>query len=75
MAPMLNNTAGPSSEDATPSLSVNLYNHIASLQALNAAMHSALQFEFGYIVLLRTIPTDCSLLKILNKLVESNYKI
>ena len=25
------NTAGPSSEDATPSLSVNLYNHIVSL--------------------------------------------
>ena len=32
---------GPSSEGVTPSLPVNLYNHIASLQVSNVAMHLA----------------------------------
>ena len=41
MAPVLYNTVGPLSEGATPNLPVNLYNRIASLQASNAAMHSA----------------------------------
>ena len=43
MAPMLYNTVEPSLEGATPSLLVNFYNHIASLQASDAVMHSASQ--------------------------------
>ena len=55
---VLYNTVGSLSKDITPSLSVNLYNRIASLQASNAAMHFASQFEFGYIFLLGTFPVD-----------------
>ena len=62
MAPVLYNIAEPLSEGATPSLSVNLYNNIASLQASNAVIHSALQFEFGYIALLGIFPADCSII-------------
>ena len=62
MAPVLYNTAGPSSEGVTPSLSMNLYNHIAFLQASNAAMHFASQFEFGYIALLGAIPVNYSII-------------
>ena len=62
MALVLYNTVGPLLEGATPSLPVNLYNHIAFLQASDAAMHSALQNEFGYIFLFETFSTDCSII-------------
>ena len=59
---MLYNIAGPSSKSATPNLSVNLYNHIASLQASDAGMHSASQFEFGYNFLLEIFSIDYSII-------------
>ena len=62
MAPMLYNIAKSSLEGATPSLSMNLYNNIASLQASNAAMQSASHFEFDYIFLLGTFLVDCSII-------------
>ena len=45
MAPVLYNIVEPSLKGTTLSLLVNLYNHIASLQASDAAMHYALQIE------------------------------
>ena len=59
MAPVLYNTVGSSLEGATPSFLVNLYNHIASLQASDVAMHSVSQFKFDYIFLLETFLADC----------------
>ena len=56
---MLYNIAEPSLEGATPNLPMNLYNHIAYLQASDAAIHSASQNKFGYIFLLKTFPVDC----------------
>ena len=59
---LLYNTAEPSLEGATSNLPMDLYNHIASLQASNATMHSASQIEFGYNFLLETLPVDCSII-------------
>ena len=64
MAPVLYNTVGPSSKDATPSLLVNLYNHIAFLQASNAAMHSALQTELAILLCLKLFQQIILLFKI-----------
>ena len=52
-APVLYNTTEPLLKGATPSLPMDLYNHIASLQALNAAMHSASQIKFAILFCLK----------------------
>ena len=53
MAPVLYNTAGPSLEGATPNLLMNLYNHTASLQALDATIYSASQIELAILSYLK----------------------
>ena len=62
MALVLYNIAEPSLEGATPSLLMNLFNHIASLQASNIVMHSTSQIEFGYNFLFEIFLADCSII-------------
>ena len=64
MALVLYNTIKPSLEGATLCLSVNLYNHIAFLQALDAAMHSASQIELTILFCLKLFQQIALLFKI-----------